>query len=271
MPNLSEFVQNLVVTYGLNLLWAVVILIVGYWVAGIMANLTRRALGRINVDPTIIKFVGNLSYYAVITFAVLAMLGRLGVETTSFIAVLGAAGLAVGLALQGALANFAAGVLVLLFRPFRIGDFIEAADAFGKVEDIQIFNTILATPDNKTVIIPNGQVTAGNIVNYSKKSILRADLVYGIGYGDDILKAKKILEEILAANERVLKEPPPRVAVHELADSSVNFAVRPYVKVEDYWSIHFDLTEAIKLRFDQEGISIPFPQRDVHLFQNGSG
>ncbi len=271
MENITATLQNLIVTYGLNLLWAIIILIIGYWAAGFMAGLARKGLVRVNVDKTIVKFTGNLTYYAIITFAVLAALGRLGVQTTSIIAVVGAAGLAIGLALQGALANFAAGVIILLFRPFRIGDFVDIADISGTVEDIQIFSTILVTRDNKTAIIPNGQITAGNIINYSKKGVLRVDLVYGIGYGDDILKAKRILEEIVTTNEKVLPDPAPTVAVHELADSSVNFAVRPYVNVRDYWSIHFSLTEAIKLRFDAEGISIPFPQRDVHLFKQSDG
>lgn len=269
MENITTTLQNLIVTYGLNLVWAIVILIIGYWTAGFIAKLARKGLERVKIDKTIVRFARNLVYYAVLIFVILAALNQLGVQTTSLIAVLGAAGLAIGLALQGALSNFAAGVIILLFRPFKIGDFVEIADAAGTVEDIQIFNTVLVTRDNKTVTIPNGQVTSGNIVNYSKKGILRVDLVYGIGYGDDILKAKKILEEIVTANEKVLKDPPPLIAVHDLADSSVNFAVRPYVKVQDYWGIHFSLTEAVKLRFDEEGISIPFPQRDVHLFQEG--
>jgi small conductance mechanosensitive channel len=267
MADIIDILTSLFVTYGLNILGAIIIFLIGRWVAGIVSRLLRKVLNKANVNETLINFAANVVYIGIIVFAVLAAFERLGVETTSFIAVLGAAGLAVGLALQGALANFAAGVLILLFKPFEIGNLVEASGTFGKVEEIQIFNTIIVTPDNKTVIVPNAQITSGNIVNYSKKGLLRLDMVFGIGYNDDLLKAKRILEEIVTADERVANDPPPNVAVMELADSSVNFTVRPYVKVEDYWGVHFDMTERVKLRFDQEGISIPFPQQDVHLFQ----
>jgi small conductance mechanosensitive channel len=192
----------------------------------------------------------------------------LGIQTTSFIAVLGAAGLAVGLALQGSLSNFAAGVLMIIFRPFKVGDFIEAAGVAGTVEEIQIFTTQLATPDNKTIIIPNGKLTADNIVNYSTKGTRRADMVFGIGYEDDIDKARDIITEILSNDERVLKDPPLQVAVSELADSSVNFVTRAWVNAGDYWGVVFAATETVKKRFDAEGISIPFPQRDVHVYEH---
>ncbi len=204
----------------------------------------------------------------IIVFAGLAAFERVGVATTSIIAVLGAMGLALGLALQGALANFAAGALMLVFRPMKVGDLVEAAGVFGRVEEIQIFNTVILTPDNKTVIIPNGQVTGGNITNYSAKGLIRVDLIFGIGYTDDLLKAKQILEEIVKADERVASNPAPSVDVMELADSSVNFAVRPFVDPEVYWNVYFGLTEQVKMRFDKEGLSIPFPQRDIHVFQN---
>lgn len=270
MDNIAEMLQSLIVTYGLNLLWAVVIFIVGRWAAGLASRLLKRGLKKADIDQGLINFVGNLVYIGVLVFAIIAAFERLGIETTSFIAVLGAAGLAVGLALQGSLANFAAGVLLLLFKPIKIGDLVEVAGQMGKVEQIQIFTTILATPDLKTVIIPNGQVTGNPITNYSTKGRRRVDMVFGIGYDDDLLKAKQILEELVNADERVLKEPVPTVAVSELADSSVNFAVRPYVNVDDYWGVYFDLTEKVKLRFDQEGISIPYPQQDVHMFQVNS-
>lgn len=209
-----------------------------------------------------------MTYIALLVFVVLAALGQLGIQTTSFIAVIGAAGLAIGLALQGSLSNFAAGFLMIIFRPFKVGDVIEGAGVTGVVETIQVFTTQLKTPDNRTVIIPNASLTAGNITNWTVKGTRRVDLVMGIGYDDDIDKAKKIMADILAKDERVLKDPAPKIALVELADSSVNFVVRPWVKVEDYWDVYFDTTENIKKSFDAEGISIPYPQRDVHVYEH---
>ena len=204
-------------------------------------------------------------YAALLAFVIIAALGQLGIQTTSFIAILGAAGLAVGLALQGSLANFAAGVLMIIFRPFKQGDFIEGAGVSGVIEEVHIFNTVMRTGDNKTIIIPNGSLMNGNIINYSTKPTRRLDLVIGIGYDDDIKKAKQVLEDLMASEERILKDPAPTIGLLELADSSVNFAVRPWVNSADYWGVHFNLLERIKLRFDDEGISIPYPQRDIHL------
>ncbi|GJM40707.1 MAG: mechanosensitive ion channel protein [Ardenticatenaceae bacterium] len=262
-----EQIQELVLSYGLNILGAIVILIVGYWLAGAVASWVKKALSKTNTNEALLRFMGNMVYYAILAFTGVAALERVGVQTASFIAVLGAAGLAIGLALQGALANFASGVMILLFKPFEIGHFVEISDAVGKVTDIKIFSTVLLTRDKKTIIIPNGLIISDKITNYSKQGFIRADMVFGIGYGDDLLKAKRILEELLTADKRVLETPAARVAVLELADSSVNFAVRPHVKIEDYWDIQLDMPEQVKLRFDQAGISIPFPQRDVHLFQ----
>jgi small conductance mechanosensitive channel len=254
--------------FGVNILAALAIFIIGRWVVRYLKNITLRAMKKRDVDPTLTKFVGNLAYVALLTFVIIAALGMLGIQTTSFIAVLGAAGLAVGLALQGSLSNFAAGVLMIIFRPFKVGDFIEGAGTAGVVEEIQIFTTQLRTPDNKTIIIPNAKLTADNIVNFSAKGTRRADMVFGIGYDDDIDKARNIISEILSNETRILQDPPPQVAVSELADSSVNFVVRPWVNADDYWGVVFDLTEAVKKRFDAEGISIPFPQRDVHLYEH---
>jgi len=203
-------------------------------------------------------------------FVFIAALGTLGVETASFAAVIAAAGLAVGFALQGSLSNFAAGVMLIIFRPFKAGDFVEAGGAMGAVEAVNIFNTIMKSPDNKKVIIPNSKITGDSIVNYSAQDTRRVDMVFGIGYDDDIRKAKSTLEQILASDERVLKDPAPTVAVSELADSSVNFVVRPWVKTADYWGVFFDITEKVKLTFDEQGISIPFPQRDIHMFQEAA-
>ncbi|MBR9984748.1 MAG: mechanosensitive ion channel, partial [Desulfosarcina sp.] len=196
-------------------------------------------------------------------------LGQLGIQTTSFIAIIGAAGLAVGLALQGSLSNFAAGFLLIIFRPFKVGDLVEAAGVFGVVEVIQIFTTQLKTADNKTVIVPNAKLTDDNIVNWTVKGTRRVDMVFGIGYDDDIDKARSLMANIIAEDGRILKSPEPQISVSELADSSVNFVVRPWVKVEDYWGVHFDLTEKIKKAFDANGVSIPFPQRDIHVYQHG--
>lgn len=262
-----EYLQSLIITYGLNLLGAVVILAVGWWLARQLTRLLRRGLNRAEIEPSLVGFLGNLTYWAIFIFAVMAALARLGIETTSIIAVLGAAGLAVGLALQGSLSNFAAGVLILLFRPYKVGDMVSIAGAAGVVEEIQIFNTILITPDGLTVIVPNAQATGNTITNFTSRGTRRVDMVFGIGYNDDLLKAKRLLEQILADDPRVLKEPAPMVVVMELADSSVNFAVRPFVNVADYWAVLTDTTEKVKLLFDREGISIPFPQQDVHLFQ----
>lgn len=207
---------------------------------------------------------------ALLTFIIIAALATLGVQTTSFIAVIGAAGLAIGFALQGSLSNFAAGVMIIIFRPFKVGDYVEVGGASGTVEAIHIFSTIVNTPDNKKIIIPNSRVSGDTITNYSANDIRRVDLVVGVSYGDDIRKAKQILEKILSEEQRILKDPPFTIGVMELADSSVNFAVRPWVKTSDYWAVYFDLTERVKTTFDENGISIPFPQRDIHLFQEAA-
>jgi len=261
-------VYEIVTVFGVKILGAIVVFVVGRWVAKLFGNFIRKLLDKREVDPTVTKFVGNLTYFALFTFVVLAALGLLGIQTTSFIAVLGAAGLAIGLALQGSLANFAAGFLLILFRPFKVGDFIDAAGVAGTVEAIQIFTTRLATPDNKTIIIPNSKLTGDNIINFSTKGTRRADMVFGIGYGDDIDKARDIIADVLSKDGRVLKDPPIQVAVSELANSSVNFVTRAWVNAGDYWGVVFDVTEAVKKRFDAEGVSIPFPQRDVHIYEH---
>jgi small conductance mechanosensitive channel len=254
--------------YGLKVIAAIAVFVIGRWVAKALTSFTEKVMNRRKVDATVVSFVANLVYIALLAFVVLAALGQLGVQTTSFIAVIGAAGLAIGLALQGSLSNFAAGFLMIIFRPFKVGDFIEGAGVSGTVEAIQIFTTQLLTPDNKTVIIPNASLTAGNITNYSAKGTRRVDLVFGIGYGDNIDHAKKIIWEVLNKETRILKDPAPTVMLIELADSSVNFAVRPWTTVVDYWGVYSSLSENIKKSFDAEGISIPFPQRDVHIYKH---
>jgi small conductance mechanosensitive channel len=267
MEDLIQKGYALLATYGLKVVLAVVIFVVGRWFANFFGKVTQRVMEKRAIDETLRSFVGHLIYYALLTFVVLAALSQIGIQTTSFIAVIGAAGLAVGLALQGSLANFASGFLMILFRPFKVGDFIEGAGVAGTVESLQIFTTQLRTPDNKKIIIPNSGLTGGNIVNWSATGTRRVDMVFGIGYGDDIDKAKRIITEIMASDDRILKEPAPMVALSELADSSVNFVARPWVKTGDYWGVLFDTTEAVKKRFDAEGVSIPFPQRDVHVYQ----
>jgi len=268
MESLGQRIWELLTLYGLKVVAAIVVFVLGRWVAKGLTNFVRRLMEKRGVDVTLVSFVAHLTYVALLVFVILAAIGQLGIQTTSFIAVIGAAGLAIGLALQGSLSNFAAGFLMIIFRPFKVGDYIEGAGTAGTVEKIEIFTTQLQTPDNKTVIIPNASLTAGNIVNWSTKPTRRVDLVVGIGYGDDIDKAKEIMADVLSKDTRVLSDPRPTIGLVELADSSVNFVVRPWVNSADYWNVYFELTETIKKRFDIEGISIPFPQRDIHVYQH---
>lgn len=263
---LFEQVQTLIAQFGLRVIAAIAIFMAGRWAAQFLKRLIRRGMDRAGIEPTVISFTANLSYYGMIVVVLLVVLAQLGIQTTSLVAVLGATGLAIGLALQGSLANFAAGILIVIFRPFRVGDWIHIGDISGFVEEIQLFTTAIRTLDNKTAIVPNSSLTADNIVNYSTKGILRIDLVIGVAYEEDVDRVKQVLMDVLQANERVLSEPAPMVGLLELADSSVNFAVRPWVKTEDYWNVYFTTMENIKKRLDAEGITIPFPQRDVHFY-----
>jgi small conductance mechanosensitive channel len=271
VSKLLDTIYGLLTVYGLRVIAAVVIFIVGRWVAMGVANVIKRIMLKSKVDETLVSFVRNLSYIALLAFVVIAALNQLGIQTASFIAVLGAAGLAVGLALQGSLGNFAAGVLMIIFKPFKVGDFIEGAGVAGTVEQIEIFTTQLKTPDNKTIIIPNAKLTGDNITNFTIKGTRRVDFVFGIGYGDDIDKARAIIKEIIDQDERVMKEPEPVIVVSELGDSSVNFTVRAWTTVGDYWSFYFDTVENVKKQFDAQGVSIPFPQRDVHIYEHKEG
>ena len=260
---MTELVSGLVV----NIITAAAILFIGWKAAKIIRNLIVKLMEKNKVDNILISFSSNVAYVALVAFVIIAALGQVGVQTTSFIAIIGAAGLAIGLSLQGSLSNFASDVMIIFFRPFKVGDFIEAAGVSGVAEGIQIFSTQMRTGDNKAIIVPNSNITGGNITNYSAKEERRIDLVFGIGYEDDLKKAKSILQDLIKKEKRVLKDPESVIAVSELADSSVNFVVRPWMKTEDYWGVYFDLTEAVKLRFDKEGISIPYPQQDVHMHQ----
>jgi small conductance mechanosensitive channel len=254
-----------VALYGLKVIAAVAILVLGRIAAGVVRAIVRRLLRKGSVDETLVLFLVRFSYIAMMVFVILAALGQLGIQTTSFIAVLGAAGLAIGLALQGSLANFAAGILLIIFRPFNLGDYIEAGGTAGGVEAIGIFSTELKSPDNKKIVVPNAKVIGDNIVNYSAKDQRRIDIVAGVSYSDDLDKVRKVLEGILSEDERILQDPAPTIGVLALADSSVNFAVRPWVKTADYWDVFFSIQEKIKKRFDAEGITIPFPQQDIHI------
>jgi small conductance mechanosensitive channel len=259
-----ELVKGLLAAYGLKVIAAIAIFVIGKWLSGVLSRTVGKAMDRAGTDEILVKFVRNIVYAGLLAFVILAAIAQLGIQTTSFIAVIGAAGLAIGLALQGSLSNFAAGVMLIIFRPFKVGDFIEAAGTSGVVEEIMIFSTKMKSPDNKQLYVPNG----GIISNYSAKDQRRVDLVFGCGYGDDIKKAKALLEEIVTGNPLVVADPAPTIGVLELGDNSVNFAVRPWVKTADYWDAYFQITEAVKVRFDAAGLSIPFPQRDVHLVKD---
>jgi small conductance mechanosensitive channel len=265
MEAILQKVYEYLAEYGLKIIAALIILLIGRWLATFISRLIEKALIKSRVDKTLAKFVKNLSHIGLLIFVVIAAVASLGVETTQLAVVVGAAGLAIGLALQGSLANFASGFLMIVFRPFKVGDFIETAGVKGTVDEIQIFNTIIDTPDNIRAIIPNAQITGGNVLNYTVNGTRRVDLVVGISYEDDLKKAKQVIEEVLARDDRVLKNPTPVVAVLELGDSSVNFVVRPWVKSADYWDAYFDITAKVKLALDENDITIPFPQRDVHI------
>ena len=258
---------ELIMVYGPRLLLAILFLLIGLWVIGRIVRLIGRAMAEAETDTTLAKFVSNLASIGLKAALLISVATMVGIETTSFIAVLGAAGLAVGLALQGSLSNFAGAVLVLIFKPYEVGDYIEAQGVSGTVTEIQLFSTILKTPDNKVIVVPNGAISNGVITNYSKEETRRVDFVFGIGYGDDIQQARTILTRLIDADQRVHDLPSPQIVVSELADNSVNLTVRIWVNAGDYWDVFFELTEKAKIAFDSEGISIPYPQRDVHLYQ----
>jgi small conductance mechanosensitive channel len=258
-------VQDIVAVWGLKVIAAIAIFIIGRWVAKGLRAGVRRMMQKADTDPIIIGFTGSITYIALLAFVIIAALGQLGIQTTSFIAILGAAGLAIGLALQGSLANFAAGFLMIIFRPFKVGDFIEGAGVAGVVEAIQIFTTTLKTGDNKTIIIPNAKLSGDNIINYSAKPTRRVDMTVGVAYDADLSKVRDVLKDIISKESRIHADPEPFIVVGELADNSVNFIVRVWTNTGDYWGVKFDMTETIKNRFDEAGIGIPFPQRDIHI------
>lgn len=267
IDNLVSTLIGYVTEYGLKVVVALLVLIVGKWLAGMVRKAVRRGMERGKVDPTLIGFLSNIVFYLLMVAVVIAAVSQVGIQTTSFVAVLGAAGLAVGLALQGSLSNFASGVLIILFRPFKVGDFVEAGGVSGTVDEIGILATQMRTPDNKGVTVPNSQIMGAHIVNFNAFDTRRCDMSFGIGYQDDIDRAKAILADIVAKDPRCLTDPAPTLAVGALGESSVDILCRPWVKASDYWGVYWDMQETVKKRFDAEGISIPFPQRDVHLHQ----
>jgi len=265
---LSETIQTTGVEFAINLLAAIVIFLVGRMVARLLTRGLRSLMQRQKTDPILESFVCNIVYWALMAFVIIAAITKLGIQTASLIALIGAAGLAVGLAMQGSLANFAAGVLIVMFRPYRVRDWIEAAGISGSVEEVQILTTTLTTADNKRITVPNRQIMDSIITNYSANATRRVDMVVGVSYDDDLGKVREALQELVDADDRIHKDPAAQIVVAELADSRVNFYLRPWVATADYWPVKFELTEKIKKRFDEIGISIPYPQRDVHIIQH---
>lgn len=267
MEAFLEKIPDYIMTYGVRIIAAVLIFAIGKWLAGMLSRLLKKLMERSNVDPTLAKFLERLAYFLFLAFVIVAAVDKLGVQTTSLVAVLGAAGLAIGFALQGSLSNFAAGVMIIIFKPFKVGDFVEVAGTLGSVVRIGIFNTILNHPDNRRIIVPNSQVTGDKITNFTAIDKRRIDLTFGISYDDDIKKAKEVLEGIVTSDARVLKDPAPVIAVSELGNSSVNLVCRPWVKPTDYWDVYFETTEKAKVQLESAGLTIPYPQTDVHLFE----
>jgi small conductance mechanosensitive channel len=265
VQQLLDTTTTLVSTWGLQVIGAIAVLVIGRWVAGMLRRGATRGLERAGTDATLVPFLASMVYYLVLAVVLIAVLGLFGIETTSLVAVLATAGLAVGLALQGTLSNFSSGVMLLLFRPFRIGDFVDVSGVKGSVVEIGIFTTVLKTPDNVKIIVPNSSIYGSTITNYAAYDTRRNDLVIGVSYGDDLSEAEAAIRRVIEADDRVLGDPEPVIAVAELADSSVNFVVRPWCNASDYWALRFDLTRRIKEELEKSGCSIPFPQQDVHI------
>src|SRR5690606_2098635 len=263
--NSQMLIETYLLPWGSKILLALLIFIVGRMVARLIARGVGKALTSAHLDPILVNFAGALVNTALLVLVIIFALSQLGLDTTSLVALVGAAGLAVGLALKDSLSHFAAGVMLIVFRPFKLGDYVEVGGVAGSMDKISIFSTRRKTPDNKVVTMPNGNISGNTMTNYSEENTRRIDLVVGISYGSDLLKAKSLLDEIVGSHDKVLKDPAYRIAVSELADSSVNFIVRPWVNAADYWDVRFELLETIKLRFDAEGIEIPFPQMALHI------
>ena len=261
---------ELTMQYAPKVVLALLVLLIGVWIINRFVTAVSHSMERHEVEPTLQRFLRSLINITLKALLLISVASMVGIETTSFVAMFGAAGLAIGLALQGSLANFAGGVLILIFRPFKVGDFIDAQGVLGTVKAIEIFSTVLTTPDNKVIIVPNGAISNGIITNFSREATRRVDMSFGIGYGDDIARAREVLLGLIGSDDRIMADPQPQVVVSELGESSINFAVRMWVASADYWNVYFDMTEKTKLAFDAAGISIPFPQRDVHLYREGT-
>lgn len=260
--------MDAILEYAMNIILALAIFFVGKWVVGEVTNLIIKGLRKSSkLDETLVVFFKNIIYYALLIIVILTALKQVGIETTSFLAILGAAGLAIGLALKDSLSNFASGVMIVFFKPFKIGDFVTAGGVSGTITEIHLFNTEFKTGDNQKILVPNASITSGSIINVNAHDKRRVDLLIGVGYEDDIKKVKELLTSIVASHEKVLQDEANKIAVSELADSSVNFIVRAWVNTPDYWDVRFELIETIKTQFDQEGITIPYPQTDVHVYK----
>ena len=260
--------MDAILEYAMNIILALAIFFVGKWLVGEVTNLIIKALRKSSkLDETLVVFFKNIIYYALLIVVILTALKQVGIETTSFLAILGAAGLAIGLALKDSLSNFASGVMIVFFKPFKIGDFVTAGGVSGTITEIHLFNTEFKTGDNQKILVPNSSITSGSIINVNAHDKRRVDLLIGVGYEDDIKKVKELLTSIVASHEKVLQDEANKIAVSELADSSVNFIVRAWVNTPDYWDVRFELIETIKTQFDQEGITIPYPQTDVHVYK----
>ena len=266
MEKIIEVITLWATTYAIKIVAAILIFLIGKWIARKIASLFTKLMEKNNIDITLVKFLDSIMYYILLIVVIIAAAGQLGINTTSFLTIVGAAGLAIGLALKDSLSNFASGFMLIMFHPFRVGDFVKVGGISGTVKTIDIFNTTMHTPDNQKVIVPNSKITSDVITNVPANEPRRVDLVIGISYDDDITKAKDLLKTIIKEEQRILESPATTIAVSELADSSVNFVVRPWVKKTDYWGVYYDLIEKIKITFDREEIHIPYPQRDVHLF-----
>lgn len=268
MENYLKMLEDYVLVYGIRIISAIAILIIGLWISKLITKHFNKTLTKKEFDPTLTKFLTTFVRIVLITIVIIAAIDETGFGTISFVAILGSAGLAIGLALQGSLSNFASGVMLVIFRPIKVGDYIEGGGVKGTVEEIGIFVTILTSPDNKVIFVPNSKMTSDSIVNYNVKETRRVDMIFGIGYKEDINKARQAIVDVIKSNDKILLDPEPKVFVTALADSSVNFVVRPWCKTPDYWEVYFAVTEAIKKKFDDQNIEIPFPQRDVHIHQN---
>ena len=268
MQDTIDKIYGYMIGYGLDLIAAILIFILGKWLGKIAAKFIEGMLLKTHVDATLAKFVKHLFYGAFMAFVIIAALSKVGVQTTSLVAIIGAAGLAVGLALQGSLSNFAAGVILILFKPFKVGDAIEAGGTMGTVDEIQIFNTVINAPDYRKIIIPNAKITGDNITNFTDVPYRRLELKFCISYSDNMKKAKEVLMRLMTSDPRVLKDPAPFVAISELADNSVNIICRPWVRPTEYWNVYYDLTEKGKITLEENGMTIPFPQREVHIYEH---